>query len=115
MTPNTWLPQRRQQPAIRKQPTACPYCGDDSLILSWGDDAKNLVRIELYCKNEDCEAREITIVAETRGAAPARADLDRRSRATPSEPRRPRGKQIRGATPRKPGEKRIRRAWSDTA
>jgi hypothetical protein len=68
----TWYPQKRQQPAIRRQSTTCPcpYCGDDSLIQSWGDRPADLVRVELYCLNPDCEAREITIVAETRGVAP---------------------------------------------
>jgi hypothetical protein len=46
------------------------------LIESWTDLGADTVRVELYCNNSNCAAREIVILAHTRGEAGQRADLD---------------------------------------
>jgi hypothetical protein len=54
----------------------CPYCGAASLIESWTDIRADTVRVDLYCNNANCSAREIVILARTRGEAGQRDDLD---------------------------------------
>lgn len=61
----------KHEPAIRKAQTAqrrlpgypCPFCGSKSLLLSYGDIVADKYRIELYCDNAMCDAREMTVVA----------------------------------------------------
>lgn len=54
----------------------CPYCGANSLIRSAGDVSEDKVQIEAYCTNSECDAREIFILAQTRGEAGPRADVE---------------------------------------
>lgn len=53
-------------PWVRRQPTntatRCPFCGADTAILSAHDDPDDPGRVELYCDNGNCDAREITIL-----------------------------------------------------
>jgi hypothetical protein len=53
----------------------CPFCGSDELLISYGDFPADRDRIELYCDNPGCDAREF-IVLVTRGeGAHERADV----------------------------------------
>ena len=74
-TARGWRPELA--PAIRAMPApVCPYCGAASLIESWTDLRADTVHVDLYCNNSNCAAREIVILAHTRGEAGQRADLD---------------------------------------
>lgn len=54
----------------------CPFCGSRELLLGYGDHPDDDRRIELYCNNDHCAAREITVLARMRSAADrTRADL----------------------------------------
>ena len=57
---HSWEP--RTQPAVRRavRKTPCPYCGEQTLIISYGDIREDDVQIQLYCKNSECAAREIS-------------------------------------------------------
>ena len=72
-------------PAIRGatpgSPWNCPWCGERTWFVSYGDKPADLGRVEMYCDNQDCDARE-TVVLITRGfnesgtvRAEARADV----------------------------------------
>jgi hypothetical protein len=51
-------------PALRgKGRTTCPFCDDETLILSYGDVPDDDSHIELYCLNPECCARDIHILA----------------------------------------------------
>lgn len=54
------------QPWIRRQPeksgVLCYFCGEFSAIVSLYDRPADNGRVEVYCTNSDCEAREITIL-----------------------------------------------------
>lgn len=53
----------------------CLFCGERSLLLSDDDDASDTGRVEVYCDNGECDAREIVIL-NTRGwGADLRADV----------------------------------------
>jgi hypothetical protein len=103
---NTWYPAEGQWPSLKTQlpePTGwdhdrtdgprCPYCGMNSLIRSYGDIAADDMRIEAYCTNVECEAREVIILANTRHAVGPRADLNAPYDVDrgPASPRNPRG------------------------
>lgn len=57
----------------------CPFCGQHTLIRSFGDLRADNARVELYCDSQDCDAREITVLvmrdatAETAGRPDVRA------------------------------------------
>jgi hypothetical protein len=62
----------------------CLFCGSKSAKRSYDDSPKDTGRIELYCTNENCEAREITVLvmkdtyqAHTRADVRLLAALDR--------------------------------------
>lgn len=40
----------------------CYFCGQKTVKRSYGDDAADTGRLELYCKNEYCEAREVAVI-----------------------------------------------------
>jgi hypothetical protein len=73
---NTWT--ENAQPAARgdgKQP--CPFCGAVALSTSYGDIPQDTRRVEFHCHNDDCEAREIVVLAErTDPGSPGRADFE---------------------------------------
>jgi hypothetical protein len=72
----SWHPG--SQPTIRSNPEgmACPYCGVRTLVLSkGGDHPEDDIQIQMYCKNSECSAREIRIVADVRSDGPERADV----------------------------------------
>ena len=68
-------PRGFQFDAVRDGPT-CPYCGANSLIRSYSDQADDDLRIDAYCTNTHCTAREIVVLAWTSGYAGRRADLE---------------------------------------
>lgn len=54
----------------------CPFCGQLTAKRSYGDEAADTGRLELYCTNEDCQAREITVlVMKDSYQAHTRADV----------------------------------------
>lgn len=54
----------------------CPFCGQLSAKRSYGDEPADTGRLELYCTNEDCQAREITVlVMKDSYQAHTRADV----------------------------------------
>jgi hypothetical protein len=68
--PTPWI--RRGRNTAR---AFCPFCGERSLLRSFDDDASDTGRVELYCDNSMCDAREIVIL-NTRGwGADQRADV----------------------------------------
>lgn len=40
----------------------CYFCGERSVKRSYGDKDDDTGRLELYCTNDNCEAREMTII-----------------------------------------------------
>lgn len=68
-----------QAPAVRRgdlgEPFVCYFCGDKTAIRSYGDDRDDNGRVEVYCDNTNCDAREVVILATRDGGhAHARAD-----------------------------------------
>ena len=55
-------------PAVRKtsDPRRCPWCGEDTWIISHGDGRNDPGRVEMYCDNRDCDSRE-TVMLIVRG------------------------------------------------
>ncbi|MEU2769801.1 MULTISPECIES: hypothetical protein [Streptomyces] len=73
-----WL--RRHQPETtftnEPNPVRCMFCGADSIKRSQMDRSEDTGRIELYCDNGLCEAREIVLLVKRDGAgAGSRADV----------------------------------------
>lgn len=54
----------------------CPFCGEKTLKQSDGDVVEDDRRIEMYCDNENCAAREITILAMRVAESDDRADVE---------------------------------------
>lgn len=105
------------QPGLRSVvPTArCLFCGDESLLVSWGDDYDDTGRVEMYCNNSLCDAREMTVLVRRDNAGAAqRADvralraLDRRN-----DPQRSTGWTARPLTPIDYPARRTARADND--
>lgn len=86
---------------------SCPFCGDTDAILSFGDDRHDPARIELYCENQDCDAREIVILVRRDGTneTAERADV-RALRAIDNGPTEPDEGRVQ-SFPRFPGNARI--------
>lgn len=54
----------------------CYFCGGHTAILSSGDRPDDPGRLELYCDNQMCDAREVVVLVKRDGAgAPERADV----------------------------------------
>lgn len=83
----TW--RRGTIPWVRKQPqlahsadtrngsgACCYFCGSQTVKLSMGDYAGDTGRVEVYCDNPQCEAREVTLIVIRDGSgAGRRADV----------------------------------------
>ena len=52
-----------------------PLLGSNTAILSHGDIRDDDLRVEVYCDNEDCAVREMTILAMRFGDPQFRADV----------------------------------------
>lgn len=54
----------------------CYFCGGRTAILSFGDRSDDPGRLELYCENQMCDAREVVVLVLRNGAgAHDRADV----------------------------------------
>jgi hypothetical protein len=80
--------EERGEPAVRSSPKddlrhltdfKCPYCGGQSLLISYGDIPDDKYRIELYCENSHCVVREMTIIALRTDTTVARDRADVRA------------------------------------
>ena len=109
--------------------TGCYFCGRDSVILSYTDLHEDHGRVEIYCDNGDCDAREIEVIIIEDGTSTTRnrtdvrilnhfgpdgdrpAGTNRSGRARDATRTRP-GSRTRGARPRRPGARRARRPRS---
>jgi hypothetical protein len=72
----TWT--EGKQPAARGNgKRTCPFCGAVTLSTSYGDIPQDTRRLEFYCHSNECEAREIVVVAErTHPGRTQRADVE---------------------------------------
>ena len=50
----------------------CYFCGQDSVKVSAGDLSQDTGRVQLYCDNPQCAAREMTVLVERDGVGAAR-------------------------------------------
>ncbi|MFI7508637.1 hypothetical protein ACIBSS_17580 [Micromonospora aurantiaca] len=69
-----WQPYARAgKPDQRVQ---CYFCGEASAIISDGDNPEDSGRVEVYCLNSQCDAREVTalVLRDAHGAG-LRADV----------------------------------------
>jgi len=61
---------QKSVPAIRGagrgNPARCPWCGEDTWIVSDADHKEDRARVEMYCDNQMCDSRE-TVLLITRG------------------------------------------------
>lgn len=72
-----------EQPAIRQQADdrghidghPCPFCGSKTLLQSRGDLASDTERVEVYCNNTLCDAREVIILIRRGERTDERADV----------------------------------------
>lgn len=56
--------------------TACIFCGADTAKLSNDDKSNDTGRVQLYCDNQRCEAREVEVIVMRDGKQGAlRADV----------------------------------------
>jgi hypothetical protein len=53
----------------------CYFCGGSDVILSYGDKVDDSGRLELYCNNPRCDAREVAILVVRGGGAHLRKDV----------------------------------------
>jgi hypothetical protein len=53
----------------------CPFCGTMTLLQSDGDLTIDTERVEVYCDNDRCDAREIVILIKRGAGAHRRADV----------------------------------------
>lgn len=52
-----------------------PFCGGNALLRSSGDLPQDTERVEVYCDNQFCDAREIVILITRGEGTHARADV----------------------------------------
>lgn len=69
--PIPWL--RRM---VRENSASCYFCGDDTLIRSGGDLPVDHRRVEVYCDNDQCDAREIEVIVVDDGTEDTAARTD---------------------------------------
>jgi hypothetical protein len=55
--------------------TRCPFCGEESAILSVSVRSADYGRVEIYCDSPECDAREIIILVRRGEGAHQRADV----------------------------------------
>ncbi|MBW4722428.1 hypothetical protein [Saccharothrix obliqua] len=72
----------------------CYFCGEISAIVSMSDQPGDTGRVEVYCGNSDCEAREIVVLVLKDGTRQTAERSDVRVLRMIDDPRR------RGVRPR---------------
>jgi hypothetical protein len=77
---NKRFDRHQDTPAIRSALDAgtgktCPFCGGQTLIISNSDLDTDRDRVEVYCNNTYCDAREIIILITRGDGANLRADV----------------------------------------
>jgi hypothetical protein len=81
------------------QTVRCYFCGGETAISSYGDLPGDTGRLELYCDNELCDAREVVVLVSRDGeGAHLRADV-RALEAIDEGPGRPSGPRRQDTTP----------------
>lgn len=69
--PPSWRPG--QAPWIRSagpdEPVGCYFCGKSTAITSFGDVSIDTGRVELYCDNGACDAREVEVIVVDDGTS----------------------------------------------
>lgn len=73
-----WLRRRQPETTYGHEPKAvqCMFCGEQTVKRSASDRPQDPGRLELYCDNGRCEAREMTLLVKRDGAgANQRADV----------------------------------------
>lgn len=62
---------------IGREPITCYLCGEPKMIRSFGDEKTDTGRVQLYCDNPQCEAREVELIVLRDGASATlrRADV----------------------------------------
>jgi len=65
-------------PWIERADTAagCYFCGQESVKLSYGDLREDHGRVEIYCENGDCDAREVEVIIVDDGTEATRSRSD---------------------------------------
>jgi hypothetical protein len=68
-----WLRRR----VSRENPTSCYFCGANTLIRSSGDLSVDHRRVQVYCDNDQCDARatEVVVVDDSTKDTAARTDV----------------------------------------
>lgn len=74
------IPWVRRVP--REIPASCYFCGHDRLIRSMGDLSVDHRRVQVYCDNDRCDARETEVVVIDDGTEDTAARTDVRILAT---------------------------------
>ncbi|MFE2755654.1 hypothetical protein ACFXGA_27005 [Actinosynnema sp. NPDC059335] len=67
----------------------CYFCGEFSAIVSLHDRAADVGRVEVYCTNSDCEAREMTVLVMKDGTRETAERSDVRVLRMIDDPSRP--------------------------
>ncbi len=60
-----WQPYARAQRPDRR--VQCYFCGEATAIISDGDNPEDTGRVEVYCLNSQCDAREVTALVTRDG------------------------------------------------
>jgi hypothetical protein len=73
-TPSSWASD--DTPWIRHSNNAgrCYFCGNDTVVVSYGDLSEDRGRVEIYCESSDCDVREVEVIIVDDGT---RATLNR--------------------------------------
>lgn len=59
-----------------RKPFTCYFCGSVAAIRSWGDLDGDTERVEFYCQNSDCKAREVDVLVVDDGTDRTRRRAD---------------------------------------
>lgn len=80
-----WIRRRVGSPAGSEAIT-CYLCGSSTMMRSWGDLADDHGRVQLYCDNPDCAAREVDLIVLRDGHPDTlrRADVQALDAITPT-------------------------------
>lgn len=77
LTDTPWV-RTKHEPSWQVPSTGylqCLFCGEVTLKLSVLDNSQDTARVEFYCDNTSCDAREITLLVMRGAEAHRRADV----------------------------------------